>query len=151
MKNVLKSWLLCMALLAFASAIANAADKKAPASGKVDFTRDIRPILSDSCFHCHGPDESTRKAKMRLDTKEGALAERKGRFPVIPGKPDESEIIKRIFSDDPDEQMPPPDYARQLSAAHKQKIKQWISEGAAWQEHWAFQKPVRAETPRVKN
>ena len=117
----------------------------------VDFRRDVRPILSDSCFHCHGPDESTRKAKMRLDTKEGAFTERKGRFPVIPGKPDESEIIRRIFSNDPDEQMPPPDYPRQLKSNQKELIKEWIAQGAKWQDHWAFQKPVRPEPPKVKN
>ncbi|MBA4149399.1 MAG: DUF1553 domain-containing protein [Verrucomicrobia bacterium] len=125
--------------------------QKPVSAGHVDFTRDIRPILSDSCFHCHGPDESTRKAKMRFDTKEGILAERRGRFPVVPGKPDDSEIVKRIFSNDPDEQMPPPDYARQPTAKQKEQLKAWIAQGAPWEDHWAFEKPVRPELPQVKN
>ncbi len=128
------------------------AETKKPAnnSAQVSFTRDIRPILSDNCFHCHGPDESTRKAKMRFDTREGIFAERKGRFPIVPGKPDESEIVKRIFSTDPDEQMPPPDYPRQPTVAQKETLKKWIGQGAKWEEHWAFQKPRHPELPQVK-
>jgi hypothetical protein len=152
MKRLLIRLLIGSAVALSGGAELVAAPKSGPdKTNLVDFRRDIRPILSDSCFHCHGPDESTRKAKMRLDTKEGAMAERKGRFPVVPGKPDDSEIFRRIFSNDPDEQMPPPDHPRQLNPNQKELIKKWIAQGANWQEHWAFQKAVRPELPKVKN
>ena len=118
-----------------------------PAQAKLDYNRDVRPILAESCFNCHGPDANSRKAKLRLDTAGGATAERKGGIvPVVPGKPDESELVARIFSDDPDEQMPPPDHPMQLDADEKAILRQWIAEGAEYKGHWAFIKPERIET-----
>jgi len=117
-----------------------------PAEAKLDYNRDIRPILADACFDCHGADANARKAKLQLDTAAGATATRKGGIiPIVPGKPDASELVARIFSTDPDEQMPPPDHTRQLDAKKKATLKQWIGEGAEYKGHWAFIRPERIE------
>ena len=112
----------------------------------LSFDRDIRPILSENCFHCHGPDEKERKAKLRLDTKEGILADMGGYFAVKPGDPQESELFARIASHDPDEQMPPPDSNRNLSPKEITLLKEWIAGGAKWTDHWTFQPIVRQNT-----
>src|SRR5947199_5066890 len=90
----------------------------------VEFNRDVRPILSDACFQCHGPDKAKRKADLRLDRPDGQKV-------VVPGKPAESELVKRITSADPDEVMPPPKSARSLTAAQKDVLKKWVEQGAA--------------------
>lgn len=112
-----------------------------------DFGRDIYPILSDKCFHCHGPDASARKAKLRLDTREGAFRKNI----IVPGKPEESEIIQRICSEDATQVMPPPEANRPMSTKQKELLKKWIASGARWEEHWAFQAPQRSILPKVKN
>ena len=117
----------------------------------VDFARDVLPVLSDNCFHCHGPDEKARKAKLRLDTKEGAYRVKDDVTVVAPGKSADSELIKRIFSDDPDEQMPPLDGVRKLTPVQKQTLKRWVDEGAKWGTHWAFVPPTRPVEPDVKD
>ena len=117
------------------------------AFGAPDFTRDIRPILADKCFACHGPDANTRKAKLRLDTHEGALGERNGAQAIIPGDLDNSEAWIRILSQDPDEVMPPPDSHKKLSAAEKDLLKEWILQGAVYQEHWSFIAPRKSPVP----
>src|SRR5438093_5853048 len=89
----------------------------AGATGTVDFTRDIRPILSDNCYQCHGPDEKVRKAKLRLDTKDGAFRVKDQKAVIVPGKSAESELIRRVSNPDPDEVMPPPKSNRKLTAA----------------------------------
>ena len=104
---------------------------------EVDFSRDIRPILSDNCFFCHGPDEKKRAADLRLDTREGAASVLK------PGTNGETELVRRICSTDPDEMMPPPKANRKLTPEQIALIKKWSQTGAAWGEHWAFRKPVR--------
>src|SRR5262245_49727018 len=117
----------------------------------IDFSRQIRPILSDNCFACHGPDEGARKAKLRLDNREGALKGGKSGDPaVVPGKPDESELIKRITALDEDDLMPPPKSKKQLSAAQIDLLKRWVAEGAAWPSHWAFEKPQRPARPETQ-
>lgn len=109
------------------------------AEAAVDFNREVRPILSDKCFHCHGPDESKRKAKLRLDTKEGAFRLKDGEAVIVPGKSAESELIHRVLSKDEDEAMPPPDSKLGvLTAAEVDTLKRWIDGGAAYQSHWAF-------------
>lgn len=114
----------------------------------VDFSREILPILSDRCFHCHGPDESDRKAKLRLDLEEEAKKNRDGFFAILPGEPEESELWLRIISDDEDEVMPPPDSHRKpLSSEEKETVRRWLNQGASWGKHWAFGKPVRPEVP----
>lgn len=117
----------------------------------IEFNRDIRPILADTCFQCHGPDAGQRKAKLRLDQQAGAFAEKGGVAPFVPRKPMESEAYQRIISDIPDEQMPPPNSQRQLSARQKELIGRWIEQGADWQQHWAFIPPKRPALPEVKN
>ncbi|MCZ6673545.1 MAG: DUF1549 domain-containing protein, partial [Verrucomicrobia bacterium] len=117
---------------------------------KVDFNRDIRPILSDNCFKCHGPDENKREAEMRLDTKEGAFADLGGGYyPIVPGKQDESEMVWRIYTDDEDDLMPPVDSSNTLSANEKDLIRRWIEEGAEWKNHWSFEPVERPEFPAV--
>ena len=96
----------------------------------VDFTNQVRPILSEYCFHCHGPDKSTREAKLRLDLSEGALADLGGYSAVIPGKPGESELVFRLHSEDEDELMPPPETGKTLTEEQKKILEDWIREGA---------------------
>ncbi len=114
------------------------------------FNRDIRPILSDKCFPCHGFDAKQRKAGLRLDTAEGAFgATESGAVAVKPGDLDGSEVWHRISSDDPDERMPPSKSHKTLSAHEKEAIRQWIAHGAPYQKHWAFEPPVRSPVPTV--
>lgn len=111
------------------------------------FNRDIRPILSDHCFHCHGPDASTRKAGLRLDTREGAVALRRGSAAVVAGHPDQSTLIERIRSDDPEDIMPPPDLKKPLSESQKATLEEWIRRGAGYEGHWAYESLKRPEVP----
>ena len=113
----------------------------------VEFNRDIRPILSDNCFHCHGPDKSHRKAKLRLDVREDALEKEA----FIPGKPAESELVKRLHSKDSDEVMPPPDSNKKLTAHQKALLEQWIKQGGQYQLHWSYEEPVKAPVPAEAN
>ena len=130
-------WILILSL-AFASGSA----------AKTSFNRDVRPILSANCFSCHGPDEKARKAKLRLDTKEGATADLGGYRALEPGKADESELILRIESDDPDEVMPPPDSGHKLTEEERKTLRQWIGAGGEYQTHWSFESPVKAPLPK---
>lgn len=120
-------------------------------SGPVDFARDVRPILARHCFACHGPDPAQRKAKLRLDTKEGAFSDRGGWHPVVAGKVSESEIVERILSADKDEVMPPGGPEKRLKPEEVAVLRRWIEQGAAWRDHWAFGPPVKVATPVVKN
>jgi len=108
----------------------------------IEFNRDVRPILAETCFPCHGFDAKARKAKLRLDVPEGAFAERRGLVPIAPGNLKDSEVWSRITSDDPEAQMPPPDSRKKLTAAQKATIKKWIEQGAKYQKHWSFE-PIR--------
>ncbi len=117
----------------------------------VDFQRQIRPILSDNCLRCHGPDESSRMAGLRLDTKEGIFSQRPNGIPVIPGKAQDSLLYKRISDPDPKRRMPPLAAHKELTDEQKALLRQWIEEGAEWKQHWAFTAPVRPELPIVKN
>ena len=119
--------------------------------GGVDFARDIRPLLSDNCFACHGPDAKQRKADLRLDTREGALAYIDGTSAVVPGKPSESELIRRVTTDDEDDLMPPPDSGKKLDATQKALLQRWIAEGAEYELHWSYKPVTRPMPPRVKN
>ncbi|MEZ6060601.1 MAG: DUF1553 domain-containing protein [Planctomycetaceae bacterium] len=120
-------------------------------AGRVDFSRDVQPILADKCFKCHGPDASQRVSELRLDTKAGAFAEHDGRRAIVPGSPQESELHRRITSDDPEQQMPPPDSGLTLDDAQIEMLTSWISQGASWQDHWAFVAPVAPPLPETTN
>ncbi len=124
---------------------------KSGALPTVDFQRQVRPILSDNCFLCHGPDKGTRMADLRLDIQEGAMASRKNGTVIVPGKPDESLLIKRIFSDNPAFRMPPVFAHKTLSQEQKMTLRRWIEGGAEWKQHWAFVPPVKPAAPEVKN
>ena len=119
--------------------------------GGVDFARDIRPLLSDNCFACHGPDAKQRKADLRLDTREGALADLDGTSAVVPGNPSESELVRRVTTDDEDDLMPPPDSGKKLDATQKALLQRWIAEGAEYELHWSYKPVTRPMPPRVKN
>jgi len=123
--------------------------KNRPVPAVVDFNRDVKPFFSERCYHCHGPDEKARKAKLRLDLREDAVKERDGSFAISPKQPDSSEVMKRIVSSDPDEVMPPPKDGKPLSAREIEIMKKWIAQGAPYAEHWAFVKPVKADPPRI--
>ena len=112
-------------------------------SKKVDFDRDIRPILSDRCYVCHGPDSGTREAELRLDLKEAAFDV------IVPGEPAASELVSRILSDDAEEMMPPPESNLSVSDEEKQLISNWIAQGAVWKKHWAFESRSQPGLPAV--
>jgi hypothetical protein len=109
------------------------------------FNRDVRPILSENCFHCHGPDPATREADLRLDFEDSVMAV------IEPGDIDASELVRRILSDDVDEQMPPPDSKKQLSASQRETLAQWVQQGASFQDHWSFIPPQPVTPPASKH
>lgn len=111
---------------------------------KVEFNRDVRPILSEHCYACHGPDKAQRKAKLRLDERDSSLKD----GAVVPGKPDDSELVSRILSED-DDVMPPREAHKDLSDAQKRTLRDWIDQGAEYQAHWAYVPPERRAVPDV--
>jgi len=120
---------------------------EAPIPAKIEFNRDVRPILSDNCFYCHGPDKNHREADLRLDLRVEAITAKA----IIPGKTSDSELIARIVTDDEDDLMPPPDSHKKLTERQKAILKKWIEQGAAYQQHWAYEKPVKAKIPAGVN
>ncbi|MDA1141028.1 MAG: PSD1 and planctomycete cytochrome C domain-containing protein [Planctomycetota bacterium] len=122
------------------------------AAEKVDFNRDIRPIISDKCFACHGPDAKQVKGKLRLDLRENAIKINKdGLAPIFPGDVDKSLLVSRIFTEDADDLMPPAESKKTLSDAERAKLKQWIAEGAEYKQHWSFITATRPKAPSVKD
>jgi len=115
------------------------------AAKRIDFNRDVRPVLSDKCFFCHGPDREHRKAGLRLDVEAEAKKEA-----IVPGKPDAGEFMKRILTSDADERMPPPESHKHLSPAEMDLLRQWIEQGAEYDEYWAYVKPTKHPIPAVK-
>jgi len=126
------------------------AQKPTPATPSVDFQRVVRPILSENCFHCHGPDANTRMVDLRLDTREGVFAKRENGVPVVPGNLQASLVYQRITQTDPALKMPPESSHKVLTDAQKDILKRWIADGATWKEHWSFVSPSRAALPVVK-
>jgi hypothetical protein len=122
---------------------------KTDGSEEISFNLDIRPILSANCFSCHGPDKKARKAKLRLDTQEGAMADLGGYRALEPGKADDSELILRIESDDPDDVMPPPDSGHELTEKDRKTLRQWVIKGGKYERHWSFNKPVKTPLPKT--
>jgi mono/diheme cytochrome c family protein len=138
-----------VSIVAAVSAFCSAARADAP---KIDFNREIRPILSNNCFKCHGPDEKERQAGLRLDKQEGAVAELpSGAKAVTPGQPAASSLVERITSADADAKMPPPASGKMLKPEEIEKLKRWVAEGAEYRGHWSFLPPVRVEPPQVKH
>ncbi len=128
----------------------SASDK--PAAGKISFDRDVRPILSNHCWKCHGPDAKERKAGLRLDQQESAIKPAEsGKTAIIAKKPADSELVRRILSSDSDEQMPPASENKPLSAAQKETLKRWIEQGATFEQHWSFRPVTRPAIPPVKS
>lgn len=126
--------------------------KPQPKAESVRFSQDVRPILTEHCYACHGPDVGTRKAGLRLDTEEGATAKLKsGGVAVVPGNLDDSDLIFRITTDDPEAKMPPKKFHKDLTAAQIETLRRWVEEGAHWTSHWAFVPPRRPAPPAVKN
>ena len=122
------------------------------AAQPVDFNRDIRPIFSNNCFTCHGPDSKFRQANLRLDLLDDAFTERRpGLAPIVPGDPDASLLIRRITSDDPGYRMPPPESKKSLTEAEKAILARWIAAGAAWEPHWSFVTPKSVEPPQTRD
>jgi mono/diheme cytochrome c family protein len=120
-------------------------------SSKVDFSREISPILANTCLLCHGPDAKARKADLRLDTREGAIALHDGKAAIVPGKPDQSELLRRITTTDRDDLMPPAKSGKKLTKDQIGLLRRWIEQGAPYAKHWAFVKPERPVVPDVKS
>ena len=138
----------CLAVLGLSSV---SAEQSESAQATVNYNLDVRPILADNCFACHGPDAKARQADLRLDTKAGAFSEPSGYPVIVPGKPEESELHLRIASNDDHYRMPPADFNKTLTSEQIEVVTQWIREGAKWEDHWAFTVPVRPTLPDVKN
>ncbi|MFO1008722.1 MAG: DUF1553 domain-containing protein [Planctomycetota bacterium] len=151
--------LLRLVLLAVLAACAASVTTETPPSAvepehepELDFGRDVRPILADRCFRCHGPDEGARKRGLRLDTEDGSRATLgDGEHAIVPGDPASSALVDRIRSDDPDAIMPPPSLGRPLTDAQKDVLARWIEQGAEYAPHWAFVPPRASAPPSVKN
>lgn len=116
---------------------------------EVQFDRDVRPILAENCFACHGFDDSARQADVRLDTLQGATGADGGTPAIVPHRPDESELVSRILSDDPELVMPPADSGKKLTAAQQQTLRQWIEIGAPYEKHWSFVPPIGSTPPPI--
>ncbi|APW63995.1 PSD1 and planctomycete cytochrome C domain-containing protein [Paludisphaera borealis] len=144
--NVPQRAMFVIGLLATICPRSPASEPDARAAARVEFNRDVRPILSDNCYSCHGPDKNRRKAKLRLDERASALEKQA----IVPGKPDDSELVARILSDDEDEMMPPRESHKTLTAHQKDLLKAWIAQGAEYQAHWAYVAPAKRKPPHVK-
>ncbi len=131
----------------FAGATAFAAEISVPS--EVQFNRDVRPIFSDKCFACHGPDGNARQTELRLDNESGAMADLGGFHAIVPGDLDASVLFHRVTTDDPDEQMPPVDEGTQLTPREIEILRRWIEQGATWQPHWSLSPPRRPAVPEV--
>jgi hypothetical protein len=139
---ILGSWSLALSLAGL---------PRAGGADEIDFNRDIRPILSENCFRCHGPDSATREADLRLDKQEDVLADRGGYAAIVPGDPEASEFLRRIVSTDPIDQMPPPEADKNLTADEIALLKRWIESGAEWSPAWSYVPPRRSDPPAVEN
>lgn len=117
----------------------------------LEYNRDIRTILSNNCFSCHGPDAGARKAGLRLDAAEYATKDLGGRHAIVPGSLDESELVQRLFHPDPDKRMPPPEATRRPSPEERMRLAAWVTQGAEYQAHWAYVPPARPAPPGVKD
>ncbi len=132
-------------------AVTSFSQQVAASDGGVDFARQIRPLLAEKCFACHGPDEAQRKADLRLDTREGLFAELDSdEFAVVPGEPDQSLVYTRLITSRKSRRMPPPRLKKDLSPEEIELVRRWIAEGAPWAQHWSYVTPVRSAIPQVQ-
>ncbi len=143
--------LVALATAAHLSSLLAEGQGNAPSPREISFNRDIRPILSDNCYSCHGPDKNRRKGKLRLDVAQDAYADHEGHIPIVPGKPEASDLLKRITTTDPDDVMPPPKTGKKLTSDQVRLFKDWIVQGAKYEGHWAFTPPVRPPVPPLRN
>ena len=145
----IRQFLLCI-LTSLVAVSALAAPPPAGATGAtVDFQRDVRPILSDNCFLCHGPDERTRQGGLRLDTRDGAFSHRESGTAVVPGDSEASLLYQRVSHENQGLRMPP-FYEEQLTDEQVDVLRRWIDEGASWDMHWSFQALEKPELPEVQ-
>ncbi len=143
--------ILAFAIQLFCLAVAHAqVDSQSALTSAVEFNRDIRPILADRCFACHGPDKNKREADLRLDTKLGLVGDKETAGVVTPKNPDESELLRRLETSDHEERMPPAESKKVVSQPEIELIRRWIEQGATWQGHWAFEPIVRLDPPRLE-
>ncbi|CAN0445195.1 unnamed protein product, partial [Laminaria digitata] len=129
-------------------------EAEAPLPAQVDFNFHVKPILSDRCFKCHGPDDNSREAELRFDTKAGAFAALDSagtQYAIIPGNPAQSKLVERIRHQDPDERMPPQDANLPLTSYEKRLLERWIAQGAEWKQHWSLIPPEKPTSPKVEN
>ncbi len=137
------------AIISMAFVVAGSVRADQPSA--IGYNRDVRPILADNCFRCHGVDEATREADLRLDDRDSAVMERDGSRAIAPGQPDRSSLLRRVLSSDDDERMPPHDDGERLKPAEVETLRRWIAAGAKYEVHWAFVPPRRPAPPHVKN
>ncbi len=114
--------------------------RRAHGEDSLEYNRDIRPILAENCFACHGADSAARKADLRMDQRDAAIDS----GAIVPGQPDESEMLSRVLTDDPDLLMPPPETKKKLTAEQKEMLKRWVVSGAKYELHWSFIPPKQA-------
>ena len=144
-----------LCLIALAGLICLTPDRHVTAEGPalaslVQYNRDVRPILSENCFFCHGFDQGNRQADLRLDTQEGATADLGDYAAILPGDPQNSELLTRIFTDDPDLKMPPADSVYALTDQQRETLRRWIEQGAHYEKHWAFRALQKPDVPENK-
>ena len=125
-------------------------ESPSPLSPDLIFQKEIRPLLADRCFRCHGPDSEQRQADLRLDIRDSAIDERSGRAAIVPSRPEQSEILRRLTSDDPEIQMPPPGQGDRWTSQQVDRLRQWIASGAAFDKYWSFRPPVRHRRPTIR-
>jgi hypothetical protein len=142
MKQNLRRFVVLLSLCLCASVVSSSARAGGP-----EYNRDVRPILAENCFACHGPDSASRKAKLRLDVRDEAVKA----GAIVPSKPDESEALRRVHSDDPQESMPPPKTKKVLTKEQKDVLTRWVAAGAAYEKHWSLIAPTRPQLPAVKD
>ncbi len=145
--HIQKSTFVVLVLTCFVATAAIAQQGSEKQNHEISFAKQVQPILADFCYACHGADAKSREAGLRLDIRQDAIDS----DAIVPGKPDDSELIERILSDDDDLVMPPPDTKKKLTDKQKEILRKWIQNGAKYEAHWAFQRPVKPTPPKVKN
>lgn len=137
-------------LMLFACVLTGPRAESADDSGDaIDFNRDVRPILAKNCYTCHGFDQAARETELRLDTLEGAIGNAASEAAIVPGKPDESELVSRILSTDPESLMPPKDSGKTLTRVEKETLRRWVQQGACYETHWSFAAPISIKPPSI--